>query len=197
LRPYGPSEHWICAGLVKPLLEEIGVGDALYLYDTINRIDLPPLEQIPDAATVKAQNITRWTIPGTEITIAKVEDGERAGEFLFTSESIARARQFYELVQDLPAKRAQASVVATWRAAPGLGMPGVLATRVWDLPPWAFYPIMDQPLWKWLSASLGTLVAAALGWLAWHAGRKWDRRSAELDVGWQIGVIPGGCGAVP
>ena len=85
----------------------------------MNRIDLPPLEQIPDAATAKAENLARWTIPGTEITIAKVEDGERAGEFLFTADSLARARQFYELVQDLPPKRGEGSVIATWRAAPG------------------------------------------------------------------------------
>jgi MscS family membrane protein len=171
----------------EALLEEIGIGDALYLFDTMNRIDLPPLEQIPDAATAKAQNLARWTIPGTEITIAKVENGERAGEFLFTADSVARARQFYELVQDLPPKRGEGSVIATWRAAPGLGMPEMLAARVWDLPPWAFYPILDQPLWKWFSAILGTLVAAGVGWLAWLLGRKWDRRCARLGVGWPIG----------
>ena len=47
--------------------------------------------------------------------------------------------------------------------------------------------LLDQPLWKWLSAFLATLVAAGLGWLAWRAGRKWDRRCAKLDVGWRIG----------
>jgi MscS family membrane protein len=171
----------------EALLEEIGVGDALYLYDTMNRVALPPPEQIPDAAMAKAQNLARWTIPGTEITIARVEDGERAGAFLFTADSLARARQFYELVQDLPPRRGEGSVVATWRAAPGLAMPDVLAARVWDLPAWAFHPILDQPLWKWLSAFLATSITAGLGWLAWRAGRTWDRRRAERGVGWRIG----------
>ncbi len=75
------------SGIGDALLEEIGIGDALYLYDTMNRIDLPPLEQIPDAAMAKANNLARWTVPGTEITIAKIADGERAGEFLFTADS--------------------------------------------------------------------------------------------------------------
>ena len=52
---------------------------------------------------------------------------------------------------------------------------------------WAFYPIIDQPLWKWLSAFLGTLVTAGFAWLAWRAGRKWDKRCAKLDVAWRIG----------
>ena len=59
------------SGVGDALLEEIGIGNALYLYDTMNRIDLPPLEQIPDAAMAKANNLARWTVPGTEITIAK------------------------------------------------------------------------------------------------------------------------------
>ena len=161
----------------EALLEEIGIGDALYLYDTMNRIDLPPLEQIPDAATAKAQNLARWTIPGTEITIAKVEDGERAGEFLFTADSLARARQFFELVQDLPPKRGEGSVIATWRAAPGLGMP-------------------DQPGRAGVgSAGLGVLpdpgsagVEVARG-VARHAGHR-GLRLARLACWPQVGQAP-------
>ena len=145
----------------------------------MNRIDLPPLEQIPDAATAKAQNLARWTIPGTEITIAKVADGERAGEFLFTADSLARARQFFELVQDLPPKRGEGSVIATWRAAPGLGMPDSLAAWIWDLPAWAFYQILDQPR-----------VEVARG-VARHAGHRGLRRGS-------LGVLAGsGTGAAP
>jgi hypothetical protein len=52
------------------LADEIGLEAALYLYETTSRIDLPPPAEIPDAAMVKAEGLTRWTIPGTEITIA-------------------------------------------------------------------------------------------------------------------------------
>src|SRR5687767_118618 len=44
------------------LLAEIGFGEAIYLLETLNRIDLPPLAAIPDAAIVQAQGLTRWTI---------------------------------------------------------------------------------------------------------------------------------------
>ena len=49
-----------------------------------------------------AQGLTRWSIPGTEITIAKMADGEQVGEFLFTSETVARAHEFYDLVRTGP-----------------------------------------------------------------------------------------------
>ena len=67
------------------LRSEVGVDDALYLYDTISRIGVPPPESLPDAAEVAAKGLTRWTLPRTEITIERIAEGPRAGEFLFSS----------------------------------------------------------------------------------------------------------------
>jgi MscS family membrane protein len=169
------------------LADEIGLEAALYLYETTSRIDLPPPAGIPDAAMVEAEGLTRWTIPGTEITIARVADGERAGEFLFTRDTVARARQFYELVEHLPVLQGVPDVVETWRAAPGLAMPNALAARIWGLPGWAFYTTGGQPIWKWASALLAVALTIGLVWLAWRAGSAWDRRASENDSGWLVG----------
>ena len=118
----------------EALREEVGVGEALYLYDTLSRIDLPAIADIPDRTAVASQGLTRWTLPGTEISVAKVTEGERAGEFLFTSDTVRRARQFHEQVQDLPISDGATSMLSTWRAAPGLLMPDVVAARIWELP---------------------------------------------------------------
>jgi MscS family membrane protein len=171
----------------EALLFEIGIADALYLYETLNRIDLLPLDSIPDATAVAAQSLTRWSIPGTEITIAKVADGERAGEFLFTSESVARAHQFYDLVRDRPVQRGPDNVIETWRAGPGLAMPDLLAAQIWGLPRWAFSSIWGQPVWKWLAVSLGSLATAGIVWLAWWLGRQLDKRMQRAGIDWRLG----------
>ena len=171
----------------EALFYAIGIADALYLYETLNRIDLPPLNSIPDATAVAAQSLTRWSIPGTEITIAKVADGEQAGEFLFTSETVARAHEFYDLVSDRPVQRGPANVIETWRAAPGDAMPDVLAAQVWGLPRWAFSPISGQPVWKWLAVLLGGLAAVGIAWLAWWLGRTLDKRSQRAGIDWRVG----------
>ncbi len=171
----------------EALLFEIGIADALYLYETLSRIDLPPLDSIPDATAVAAQHLTRWSIPGTEITIAKVADGERAGEFLFTPDSVARAHRFYDLVKDRPVQRGPANVIGTWRAAPGDAMPDVLAAKIWGLPRWAFLPISGQPVWKWLAVLLGGLAAVGIASLAWWLGWMLDRRSQRAGIDWRLG----------
>ena len=171
----------------EALLREIGLADALYLYETLNRIDLPPPASIPDASEVEARGLTSWSVPGTEITIARMADGEQAGEFLFTSESVARAREFYDLVRDRPVQQGPDNVIETWRAAPGLAMPDVLAARIWELPRWALSSIWGQPVWKWLAVALGGLAAACAAWLAWWLGRKLDWRCAKAGVDWRVG----------
>ena len=73
--------------------EDVGIDAALFLYDTIAKLGMPPLESIPDAQAVAAQGLTEWTFPGTDIKIVKIAEGEHAGQFLFSAESVRRARQ--------------------------------------------------------------------------------------------------------
>ena len=93
---------------------ELGRDGNVYLYDVLSRIELPPTADIPDTAGYpdagdekKAGDgkTVRWTIPHTEITLVRVADGPRAGEFLFSSSTVARAREFYEKTRTLPYRR--------------------------------------------------------------------------------------------
>lgn len=171
----------------KALIEEVGVADALYLYETLSRIDLPPTEAIPDAEMVRAQGLKRWTIPNTEITIAQIADGDRAGEFLFTADTVSRAPQFYAAVADLPVLRGPKHVIETWRAAPGLAMPDALTARIWTLPAWTFRSIGAQPLWKWLAVGVSLLAGGGVAWLGWRVGRRLDKYCRKIGSNWRIG----------
>ena len=76
----------------------------LLLKEILDRIELPPWEEIPGDREVADQAITRWTIPNTRIAIARVESGRRAGEFLFSARSVERLDRNYRHVKDLPYK---------------------------------------------------------------------------------------------
>jgi MscS family membrane protein len=130
------------------------------LYEVLSRIKLPPFDQIPDADNVApgtAGATVRWVIPDTEISLVRVQSGPRAGEFLFSPETVARAESFYERVHDLQYSRRV--------PLPGLkeliinGGGWMIPSRwVEAMPTWLHTPWADQALWKWLSFVL--LIAA-------------------------------------
>ncbi|MDX1707962.1 MAG: hypothetical protein R3274_05135, partial [Desulfobacterales bacterium] len=86
------------------VVQDVGVETALLLKEVLDRIELPPMEEVPDRATVDSEGLTRWTVPDTAITIVKVENGPRQGEFLFSTDTVARVREFYDNVVHLPYK---------------------------------------------------------------------------------------------
>ena len=95
----------------KALKKDRGYEAALMLKEILDRIDLPPLQEIPDAQAIemeeeqeKIPELVRWRIPNTEIMIARIEEGPRQGEYLFTPETVARLEEFYKNVRELPYK---------------------------------------------------------------------------------------------
>jgi MscS family membrane protein len=67
---------------------EMGRERAIYLYEVLSRIELPPASAIPDAAAYADDGADKpadgkpasWTIPHTEVTLERVADGHRAGQ---------------------------------------------------------------------------------------------------------------------
>ncbi len=76
----------------------------LYLKEILDRIELPPDHEIPGDREVADGTITRWTIPDTRIIIARIEADSRAGEFLFSADTVQRLDRFYRRARHLPYK---------------------------------------------------------------------------------------------
>lgn len=79
------------------LQQEKGTEIAQLLKEVIDRVILIDYSKIPDSP-----DSTRWRLKNTEIAIAKVKSGDRTGEFLFTPDTVYRARSFYNKVKNLP-----------------------------------------------------------------------------------------------
>jgi len=133
-----------------------GIDSIGLLYDILSRIELPPEKTIPDAeafADDTAKTPAYWKIPHTEITIARLDQGPRAGEFLFTSETVKRLEEFYERVRDLPVRRevTLGNIYQLRQMAGGWMIP----PRVIDgLPGWLMIPIFGQALWKLFAVTI-------------------------------------------
>ena len=78
---------------------------ALLLLEILNRVELPPESDIPGDDEIAQSGIIQWSIPDTRLTIQRIENGPRTGEFLFSARTVERLRRMYLLVKHLPYKR--------------------------------------------------------------------------------------------
>jgi MscS family membrane protein len=167
------------AALVKQLAD-IRV---LELKEVLDRVDLPDFESVPDAATMESEEFKHWTLPGTEITITRVEEGPRAGEYLFSAETVRRLPNFYQKVAHLPYK---STATAGWYDRYRYGGGGLhkLIPYRWmtALPDWSKQLVFDQPVWRWFGAMLVLLTATLVYLLVRRVAGTWAKRGPESDL---------------
>jgi MscS family membrane protein len=126
---------------------KIGRAAARDLYETLSRIQLPPLDAIPDT------NSTRWVIPNTEIALVREQSGPHSGEFLFSPETVANASNFYERVHGLAYTR---PVPLEHFREITVSNGGWMIPYAWirAMPSWLRTPVAGQSGWKWIALAL-------------------------------------------
>lgn len=146
----------------------IGFYTSLYLKEILDRIEIPPLEEIPDTKAVETEKLTSWTLPYTEITIAAAKDGPAGRGFLFTPETVKRSEAFYNKVKNVPYKPGDVGALyAQLASSAGPIIPKGITDR---LPQWSKREIYGQTLWQWMGLSLFFIIGFAAMWLIHRFG---------------------------
>jgi MscS family membrane protein len=149
--------------------QDISYEAVLKLKEILDRIALPPFDQIPDAETIakeleekKYPRFLRWQVPNTTIEIARVEAGPRTGDFLFTPQTIDRLGDFFSKVSHLPYK-------SDAFTTPGFlnffeSTPGSLLPPKWSrlLPAWSNKLYYAQTIWQWVALIVFSLLTLLL-----------------------------------
>jgi len=138
---------------------------SVYLYEVLMRLELPPVGDIPgDEEIANGLAPEGWTLPHTEISVHRVAEGPRAGEYLFTPGTVERAREFFGRVEALPYRREPPirGVASFLEVYGGWEIP---LAWVDSLPQWLRNVAWGQALWKW-----ALLIAAFLACVALLAG---------------------------
>jgi MscS family membrane protein len=150
-------------------MPDIGYERALELKEIFDRIELPPFHLIPDAQAIeheeepkKIAEFYRWRVPKTNIVIARVEDGPRKGEYLFTPQTVARLNKFYEKVKDLPHKL-DAELSQDFLDF-YISTPGRLLPPKWSqwLPAWSNAMYLGETIWQWCAMVVSLILALVL-----------------------------------
>ncbi|MCF8005401.1 MAG: hypothetical protein K9L32_14595, partial [Chromatiaceae bacterium] len=162
----------------RAFAEGVGAEVALLLKEVIDRVGLPPYASIPDAKQVEREALTQWRIPNTEILLQQVQEGPRAGTWLFSADTVDRAEDFFASVEDLP-YRPLGSTPGIYRAytlTPGTGVDFTWADSH-ALPPWLAEEWLGQAVWQWLAAAVAVIGAIAIALLAYRLARRAERRA--------------------
>jgi MscS family membrane protein len=156
---------------------DVAIETVLLLKEVLDRLALPPADQIPDAETMAAGNMAAWTLPNTEITINRIEEGSDMGRFLFSADTVARIRDFYERIRELPYRSgASVGIYEDFIFSPGPMIPNRLINI---LPPWAQTGIYEQALWQWISAAILLGVGALIVIQVFRWSRTHEQRDAR------------------
>lgn len=164
--------------LPPTVAETVQADSALVLKEVLDRIELPPLSRVPGPDEVKAGGLRRWTIPYTEIEIVLIGEGQREGEWLFSADTVERAREFYEKVRRLPYQPGKTGV--HYDELRFGSKSRLVAGIVAKLPPWAKREYVGQLGWQWAVLALLLLLSIVMVALSSMLGRRMVRTDSTF-----------------
>ncbi|MCO8123492.1 mechanosensitive ion channel family protein [Stieleria sp. TO1_6] len=156
---------------------------AVLLKEVFDRIEIPPFDLIPGPNQVSATNLDQWSIPNTEISIARVSAGPDTGRFRFSPQTLRHMKTYYERVENLPYKETPliANAYDVYFQLPG---PIVPASWIESLPDWMHGRLGRQPIWKWTSIAMIWILLVSLLGLTFRlcVGRRSKNRLVEFLI---------------
>ncbi len=149
-----------------------GRDAARHLKEVIDRVIRIDYERIPEDPAIQ-----RWRLRGTEIAIHRSDAADRAGEHLVSPDTVARAREFWLKVRDLP----------LLEGAVGGGL----------RPPWqeAYVPeilrggMLGIAWWQWILMGALIFVGLVMRQLVRFAGFLVRQATSRTPAGWDDDLV--------
>lgn len=150
------SRHWV------------GVETVLLIKEVLDRLPTTPIDNVPDTAEVRAASppIADWVVPFSEMRIVRTEEGARAGQFVFSADTVARAREFYDAVKSFAERPdARADSFEFFTLTPGNLLPPKWYLWIEELPEWTRLPVLGQTVWQWTGLFVSLMILFGGFWL--------------------------------
>lgn len=157
--------------------QKMAAEASLHLAEVIRRIDPDALLAAPGKeAGVELPNY--WTVPDTDISIVRIEDGERAGDYVFSAETAERAAEFYELIKDHPVHGESNDWLSKREYLTPSGWM-LSSSTIETFPEWTKKSYFGQGLWKIVILCLFTAFWVVL---IFFTVRAFPQRNGEQDI---------------
>ena len=137
------------------------------LADILLRVPLPPLTNIPDETEVENEELTFWVLPGTEITLVRLEDSIPPGAWVFSQQTVEGLPGWREQVDDQPVLSPDREIT-DWRSIDTDYTGRLVPSGLVDALPDVFDDVvLGTPLWKIAAAAI-VLVLVLVSVALWH-----------------------------
>jgi MscS family membrane protein len=145
------------------ILSELKLRRTLQLKSILDRLQLPLPEDIPNNKMLEHKLFKQWTIPDTSITIRLIKEGPRAGEFLFSADTVKRLPEFYKKMKAVPHLESESEhFINLYLSGTGGLIPIVPYRWTANMPSWLMEVVMDQPIWRWIAFTILLFVSVLL-----------------------------------
>lgn len=148
-------------GVAPSLRRDYASASGIYLREVIDRIGLPPLEEIPDEKemrdAVKDGFPARWQLPGMPFEIIRIDSGPDEGHYVFSEETLREVKPLFSRIRHLPYKSdAAKDFYYHFFLTPN---PIIPAEWIDALPAWMHRDYFEQTVWQWLSMFIVLILA--------------------------------------
>lgn len=170
---------------------------SICLKELLDRVEIPDWSKIPgesdDVDGNDEKEVARYRIPGTRITIVRIEEGPRKHEYLFSAGTVERAVEYYQDMRAVPYRengpKTTPNFYRWFTSLPGSPTVGALTTR---LPTWCHDRWGSMSMWKWPAVILGVVVWMTLVVYCYKIHRAINRRwrKTHLLIYWLSLTFP-------
>ena len=171
------------------ILEQQSWRLTIQLKEILDRMPVPAIQEVPDAEAMQGRTFKKWKIPDSDLTIALVESGPRAGEYLFTAETVDQVPSLYDAIKAEP-RRIEASVgiydfLFMKPAGIAIMTAQVIPSR-WLLEgdSWTNRPVLGEPIWRWIALLTLLGVMGGVFWGSFRLSEKSSGRKSPTHVPW-------------
>ena len=145
---------------------EVGSQTGLFLLDILGRVEPIDAAVLPGPDDLDDQSTAGFRLPGTPLRIVEVAEGDRAGEYLFSADTVHGAPRFLAGLATLPLRSSLA--IKSWDdTGRQLAGPWIPTSWIAKLPDSLKRTLLDTPVWKILLVILFS-VATGVALRVWH-----------------------------
>lgn len=173
------------------LRQDVAVNSAVYLREIIDRIGLPPVNQLPDRkqmlAAIGEGYPPTWKVGNSPLVITRIDEGPNKGKYLFSEETLETVEDLFWQLRSFPYRST---------AAEGFYEASFLTPRptlqAWsdNLPAWMHNGFLGQTAWQWIAMALLFALAFLSIWLLTTVLKRWTRNSDPLARDATLLLVP-------